>query len=340
MGVSFTEILANNTSLSPANFTDLITVFVGATAGIGLGTLQALTKRTKRPTIYIVGRSPSHLDGLISVLKTLNENATFIPIHAADLTKVADARLAAASIASKATHVDLLIMSPGYVSFAGRDEHASEGIDKLNAVRYYSRMAFVMGLASALQAAPAARVISVLAGGREGQVWHEDMLLREKGHYGVYLAGGVAASMTSLFFEELAGRRGWEKVVFAHIDPGVVGTGLKISGLGAVGKFLVEWVARPIIYLVGYTQVEAGERVLFVGTSGRFTRVAGDTGADALPETGSDGTVANGVYLVQGDTGAVSPSMEMVQLRQDGMAKVIYDHTLEVLDKVGKGERA
>jgi isocitrate/isopropylmalate dehydrogenase len=36
----------------------------------------------------------------------------------------------------------------------------------------------------------------------------------------------------------------------------------------------------------------------------------------------------------------VPPTKEMVKLRGDGMGKVVYDHTIEVLDKVGKGERA
>lgn len=336
MGVPFPSILASNTSLS----VNPTAVFVGATAGIGLAALQALTKHTATPTICIVGRSPSKLNALIADLKLLNRNATFMPVHAADLTKVADAQSAAAHIAGKVAHVDLLVMSPGYVTFAGRDEHASEGVDRLTAVRYYSRMAFVVGLERALQAAPAARVVSVLAGGKEGQIWKEDLLLREKGHYGVGIAGGAASSMNSLFFEEVSSREGWERVSFVHVFPGVVSTGLEIGGLGVVGNFLVKWIARPVIYLVGYTQEEAGERVLFLGTSERFRRVQGGDAAGSDVETGSDGKSGSGVYLVQADTAAVAPPKEMLKLREEGMAKVVYDHTIEVLDKVRKGERA
>ena len=139
-GIPLPTILASNTSL-PTTHPSPTAVFVGATGGIGLGALQALTKHTTSPTIYIVGRSQSKLSTLISELKKLNPNGTFHAIVANDLTKIADALAAAREIARQVEAVDLLIMTPGYVTFAGRDEHESEGVDKLTAVRYYSRMA-------------------------------------------------------------------------------------------------------------------------------------------------------------------------------------------------------
>ena len=341
MGIPLPSILANNTSL-PNTLPNPTAVFVGATAGIGLGALQALTKHTTRPNIYIVGRSPTKLSALITDLAKLNPNATFHPIVANDLTKIADALAAAKEIAAQVQAVDLLIMSPGYVTFAGRDEHPGEGVDKLTAVRYYSRMAFVVTLRPALQkAAKGARVVSVLAGGKEGPIWREDLLLKEQGHYGVGIAGGAASSMTGLFFEEVkhgkGQKEGWgDDVVFAHVFPGVVSTGLDIGGLGTIGNWLIKWIARPIIYLVGYTQEEAGERVLYVATSGRFAK----GGEEAEVEVGSDGIKGSGVYLVGGNTAVVPATKELVKLRENGMGKVVYEHTIEVLEKVGKGERA
>jgi NAD(P)-dependent dehydrogenase (short-subunit alcohol dehydrogenase family) len=342
MGVPLADVLANNTSLGAANPSGPIAVFVGATAGIGLGALQALTKYTNASTIYIVGRSPLKLEALIGDLKQLNAKATFIPIHASDLTKIHDAQSAAREIAEKvgAGQVDLLVMSPGYITFKGREEHPEEGVDKCTAVRHYSRMAFVLGLKDALQRAPGPRIVSVLAGGKEGALWKEDMLLREKGRYGVSVAGGAAASMHSLFFEEVAKRPGWEKAVFIHNFPGAVSTGLEVSGLGMIGDFLLNWLARPIIYWVGYTQEEAGERVLFAATSGRFRRVEGVIGEGSLIMKGSDGVVGSGVYIVQADTMAVQPTKEMVKLRGEGMGEVVYQHTVKVLQKIEKGERA
>lgn len=90
----------------------------------------------------------------------------------------------AAEIAGKVDSVDLLVMSPGYVSLGGREEWEGEGVDKLTSVRYYSRMAFVWGLRAQLQASTVkggARVVSVLAEGKEGEIWREDLLLKGVG---------------------------------------------------------------------------------------------------------------------------------------------------------------
>ena len=111
---------------------------------------------------------------------------------------------------------------------------------------------------------------------------------------------------------------------------------MEIGGLGGIGNWLIKWIARPVIWLVGYTQEEAGERVVCVATSGRF----GKGGEGAEVEVGSDGTKASGVYLVGGDTAVVPATKELVRLRAEGMGKVVYEHTIEVLEKVSKGERA
>ena len=344
MGVPLSDILANNTSLSSTEAKDLTAVFVGGTAGIGLGALQTLVKDTTKPTVYIVGRSLSKLDTLVAELKKSNENAILVPVHAPDLTHVRDAQRAAAEIARQVKRVDLLIMSPGYVSVSGREEHVDEGIDKVTAVRYYSRMAFVLGLKEELQAAPAPRIVSVLAGGLEGTLMKDDLLFREEGHYGPGITGtasSAAAAMNSLFLEVIAKEKGWENAVFAHVFPGLVNTGLEFRGLGAVASWALKWIAPLIMRFVAYSLQEAGARVLFVGTSGRFRRLKdGVDEQGSLVNKGSDGRVGSGVYLVQGNTDTVAPSKDMLRQREEGMGKVVYDHTLEVLGKVEKGSKA
>ena len=328
MGVPTSEIITSNQSLSTSSSPNPTAVFVGGTSGIGLGALQALLKHTARPTVYIVGRSLAKLDTLITSLKAeFNKTATLIPIHAADLTFVKDAEQAAAEIASQTQRVDLLILSPGYVTFTGREEHPAEGIDKVTAVRYYSRMAFVLGLQKQLQTAPAPRVISVLAAGQEGTLFTDDLLLREEGHYTTGITGtgsGAAAAMNSLFLEYIATQPGWEKTTFAHIFPGLVKTSLDFRGLSFPFNYLFAYIAQPLIGLVARSLQDAGERVLFVGTSERFGR-------------GSDG---NASYLVQGDTAIATPTNELVKLRKDGAGKMVYDHTVEVLGRVERGLRA
>ena len=204
--------------------------------------------------------------------------------------------------------------------------------------------AFVLGLKDRLQATPAPRVVSVLAGGMEGVLWKEDLLLHEEGHYGTGIAGSAAsaaAAMTTLFFEDIAKEPGWGKTVFAHVYPGICKTKLELRGLGFVGNLLLKGVAQPMVNVIGKSLQEAGERVLFVGTSARFQRLKhGVEQHRSDVNMGSDGKIGSGIYLVQGDTAVASPSKELGKLGKEGMGRVVYKHTLEVLGKVERGLRA
>ncbi|OCK84609.1 NAD(P)-binding protein, partial [Lepidopterella palustris CBS 459.81] len=333
--VPYKEIQSNNTSL-PQSTSNLTAVFVGGTNGIGLGALRALTKHTDSPTIYIVGRSQSSLEKLISELKTLNKTGTFIPVHAADLTLVKDASQAANQIAKDAKKIDLLIMSPGYIS-AGREE-SSEELDKVTAIRFYSRMRFLVTLAPLLRASSSPRVITVLASGQEGQLWPDDFRLKD--HYSLINAGGASSSMTTLFLEEFAKKPGNEKMSFVHIYPGMVGgTGLKITGLGPWLQRLVDWVVVPLMKLFGYTIEEAGERVLFAATSEKFRRVESGEGVGIQGQgvaKGSDGEAGSGVYLVQGDSSVITGGKALKKLREEGVGEKLYQHTMEELERIEK----
>lgn len=76
-------------------------------------------------------------------------------------------------------HLDILIMTVGYVTFASQTESA-EGLDKPPSIRYYARMRFLLHLPTLLNPAPSPRVISILEAGMEGQLWPEDFALKEK----------------------------------------------------------------------------------------------------------------------------------------------------------------
>jgi NAD(P)-dependent dehydrogenase (short-subunit alcohol dehydrogenase family) len=325
--VAFKEISANNTSLSSQSITDPTAVVVGGTNGIGLGALKALTKHTASPTIYIVGRSQERLEDLITtVLKPLNAKATFHPIIAKDLTLISDAQKAAQQIIdSGVKKIDLLIMSPGYISF--NREMSSEGVDRLTSIRYYARLRILTTLLPLLRAAPAPRVVSVLGSGQEGQLWPDDWTMEK--HWGLVNAAGTSASLMTFMFEELAAQEGNKEISFVHLFPGIVGdTGLQIQGLGAIGNFFVRWFAQPLMWVFGYSGEEAGERVLYAATSEKFKR--------GSSEKGSNGTAGTGVYLVQGDSSVLEASKVAKKMREEGMADKVYEHTTEVFDRVEK----
>lgn len=334
MAVPYTDILLNNTSLAQAG-SGVVAVFVGATAGIGLGALRSLTKHTTSPTIYIVGRSRTGLEALIVGLKKLNDGATFIPVTAADLTLVSDAEKAAAEIAQAASRVDLLIMSPGYIDFS--HNVSPEGLDRLTALRYYSRMRFLVTLAPLLRESPSPRVVSVLASGMEGRLFGDDLLLEK--NFSAMNAATAATTMTTLFLEEFARLESNERVVCCHVYPGWVGdTGMRVGdGFPGWLRVVLDWIVAPVMRWVGYTSEEAGERVIFAATSGRFRRLKeGLSGEGTLVQKAVDGRLGGGVYLVQGDSSVKTQNDTLRQLREDGMGRKVYDHTLEQFDRVDR----
>lgn len=331
--VSYSDVLRSNEALKSTS-SGLTAVFVGATAGIGLGALRAFTQHSESPTVYIVGRSATTLSIIIDKLKALNTTATFIPISAADLTLVQNADKACQQILTHASSarpakIDMLCITAGYVSLSSRDPSA-EGLDKLTAIRYYARMRFVTLLLPLLRAAPAPRVVSVLAGGQEGRLWADDFLL--EAHYSVVNAAGAGASMTSFFMEELARAEGNEKIAFVHLFPGlVVDTALtQTEHFGAVMKALLGWVVLPLLRPFGYTAKEAGERVLFAATSRSFARLdGGEGGKSGSVSKISEGVVGSGVFLVQADSSTAEETTVYKEMREQGMGPLLYEHTME-----------
>lgn len=330
--VPYKDILNNNESLKVAG-SGVTAVFVGATNGIGLGALRALTKHTDAPTIYTVGRSIQRLETLITKLKALNDTATFVPVHAADLGLVRDADAAAKEIAKTASKIDLLIMSPGYAAFY-RDESA-EGLDRQFAIQYYSRMRFLVTLAPLLRQSPSPRVVSVLSAGNEGQIYEDDWLFKKRS-----IAKGLGApmSMTTLFLEEFAKQPGNEKMVLSHLYPGWVGdTGFKIYGVPWPLQKFLDWIIVPLGKRVGYTSEEAGERVLFAATTGRFRRLKEGMSAEgSMVQKGVDGEVGSGVYILGAASQTLEANKTLKKLRREGFAKKVYAHTVDEFGRIAR----
>ncbi|OCT47056.1 Dehydrogenase/reductase SDR family member 12 [Cladophialophora carrionii] len=373
--VSLSDVHLNNTSLRSAGSGPTVAL-VGATAGIGLATFHALLKHTSSPTIYLVGRDGSRLDALIATAQQRHPNpgATIVPIvvvHGDDLTLVRHADAAARQIASLTSRLDLLIMSPGYLSFRSTaDFSADEGLDRITSIRYHARMRFLVTLLPALRAAPNPRVISVLAAGKEGPLRLDDLGMTRPETYGPIYAAGAAASMTTLFFEELVATgsstgsgsgngngngndndndnvnvNGNDRIVFVHLFPGLVGTGLRVLNSGWALSLLWEWIVRPAFKLFGSTAEDAGERVLFAATSGRFRRVRpedADGLAGTLVQRGSTGVLGSGVYLVGEDSEVVRPPRGakgddlLAELRRQGAGKKVYEYTMAEFERIEK----
>jgi NAD(P)-dependent dehydrogenase (short-subunit alcohol dehydrogenase family) len=333
--VKYAQILSSNSSFfSTKATTNLTAVFVGATNGIGLGALRAFAKHTSgtSPTIYIVGRSQKNLDALIASLSVLNSSATLISILANDLTLIKDAQKAADQIyeLAKTESIDLLIMTPGYISL-NYDENG-EGLDRVQTIRYYSRMRFLLTLAPLLRRSPSPRVVTVLGGGGESKLWPEDWSLKD--HYNIPNAGGAAVSMMTLFLEEFVKEPGNEKICAVHIAPGLVGgTTLTFAGFPGWAQPLVNWIVLPFINLLGMKIDEAGERVLYAATSAKFPGPKAEV-VQTDVEKGSDGKPGSGVYLVRGNSEVVPGNQVLMGFREEKMGERVWGHTLDKFAEV------
>jgi len=97
----------------------LVAVFVGATSGVGMGTLKQFAKYATAPKVYVIGRSKTGATQLLNELKASNPEATFEFIET-EISLIKNVDLACDEIKSKEKKVDILFMSPGYLSFDGR----------------------------------------------------------------------------------------------------------------------------------------------------------------------------------------------------------------------------
>lgn len=97
-----------------------VAVFVGATQGIGLSTLQQYTTLTSAPKIYIVGRSEPVGVRIIDDLKARNVEGEYVFLNA-QVSLLESVDEVCGEIKRREKRLDLLFMSPGFISFGGRD---------------------------------------------------------------------------------------------------------------------------------------------------------------------------------------------------------------------------
>ena len=92
----------------------------GATSGIGESTLKQWCRETRKSRVYFVGRSKDAADRIHSELKTIQPDteARFIQ---KDLTLLKNVDEVCEEIKAKESKLNLLFMTPGTMSFKGRD---------------------------------------------------------------------------------------------------------------------------------------------------------------------------------------------------------------------------
>lgn len=204
---------------------------------------------------------------------------------------------------------------------------------------YYARLRFIVNFLPLLEnATNLRRVVTVLAGTKEGQVYVDDLQCRHRSLFSPGARGHVT-SMTTLSLEAIA--RKAPSVSFVHDYPGFVKTSLGSDLKGPVPT-IFRAVFEAILLLIGrFIETpldESGERHVFFATSARFpAKVNTDAaGGVALPEglavaRGTDGQAGSGVYSIFNDGESAPPKVEhlLETLRKDGTAQKVWANVEE-----------
>ena len=88
--------------------------------GIGEATVKALAAHGEKCTVYIVGRNKTAAEAIINLCQDSSPESTVIFIQK-DVSLLKNVDSACEEIKSQEQRVDLLFMSQGYLTFAGRN---------------------------------------------------------------------------------------------------------------------------------------------------------------------------------------------------------------------------
>jgi hypothetical protein len=221
-----------------------------------------------------------------------------------------------------------------------RIKATEEGLDYGAAVSYYSRVRFIVNLLPLLQRAPSLRrVVTVLAGTKEGEINFDDLsgaqlpMTQLRGHL---------SSMTTLALESIALEA--PDVTFIHSFPGSVKTNLG-SDIKSAPMIIFRTLYKVLGPLINIPYAEAGERQLFIATSARFPPKLGadadatagvPTSSRAAASAGSNGELGSGVYSVNhdGEPGTPKVGELLMRLRADDVVRKLWLHTEDVFTRI------
>jgi NAD(P)-dependent dehydrogenase (short-subunit alcohol dehydrogenase family) len=170
-----------NATFSPSYLP--VALFVGGTSGIGQAMAEAFARYTKgNAHIIICGRNRIAAEAIIATFpKPTSEDAVheFVPCDASLMKNV---HATSTELLSRLPKLNFLILSPGFITFLGRDE-TEEGLDKKMALNYYARWKFTKELMPLLRkakdAGEDAKVFSVLGAGKGGEIDLNDLGLKK-----------------------------------------------------------------------------------------------------------------------------------------------------------------
>lgn len=221
---------------------------VGGTGGIGYAMACRIAAESPSSSVIISGRNkPAEIP---------HANIEFRPLDASSMHSIKQYTDKYKSAPGQ--HLDLLVLTQGILTMAGRTE-TPEGIDRKMALHYYGRQLLVRELLPALK--DDAKVVIVLDGVRGGapsKLNWDDLDLKK--HYTMGNAASYCISMTDAMVQGYAANQKGQAGVkrhFVHAHPGLVQTNLGDS---------LPWYLRPaakgLVGLLGVSADTCAEHLL------------------------------------------------------------------------------
>ncbi|TVY51617.1 Oxidoreductase andH [Lachnellula cervina] len=294
---------------------DLVALFIGATSGIGQSALQHLSQHVSSPHIYSVARATSVAshENLLATLRQSNPTGTYNLITA-DVSLVSEIDKVVDAVMQKESKVDIVFMSAGFMAYEGR-HNTGEGLDPSMTTRYYSRMRTVQHLLPLLNKAESPRIVSVLAGGMEGPLNEDDLDLRDPPNWSFWNSSVHSATMGTLALERFAHQN--PRLSIVHWFPGPVDT----PGLAKARKF---GMSPP----TQMSQVESGERAVFLATSDRYAVQGGFVPMEKGLETAKRS--GGGIFLVDPQGESTDNERLLFDLRKRCVDEAVWSFTENV----------
>ena len=116
-GVTLEQVRTSNAKLKTYT-SGLVALFIGATSGIGKGTLTQLARFADAPIVYIVGRSESAFAPHLKELETLNPQGKFI-FTETQISLIKNVDQICDEIKQKERKLDILFLSAGCPLWGG-----------------------------------------------------------------------------------------------------------------------------------------------------------------------------------------------------------------------------
>ncbi|KAJ5664643.1 NAD(P)-binding protein [Penicillium macrosclerotiorum] len=324
--VSNAEVKASNARITE-DTAPRIAVFSGGTDGIGKATLARLVATNVAVKVYVMGRNGEKHQPALDMIRRSNKQAKIIWLEG-QLSLLAEIKRMCDEIKANETQIDVLYMSPGFISTGPRVE-TSEGIGLAQSLTYYGRMSMITHLLPLLQASSnSPRIISVLAAGYEtSSIYLDDLDLKKPGHHSLIPLSQAGGTYTTLTMSKLAKEN--PTVVFIHHAPGGVDTGVFKKAWGN------RWywpLVGSVMSTFGTSPETAAEKILYMMTSAKYggkgvPLVAGQSPGMTMDRTRQSGSL----FLVNDKLKELQQEKVMSELKKKDAGDIVWRKTLSTM---------